>query len=431
MSAAAPSIVSWNLTRRCNLACAHCYLDAGARGGRAPDELGSAACRAIVDQLCTVNREALLILTGGEPLLRADLEELCAYASAQGLWVVIGTNGTLLTPERARRVKQAGVKGVGISIDSTDSARHDAFRGKAGAWVGAVAGLTAASAAELDVVLQVTVMPWNLAELAELAHFAESHAARGITFYFLVCTGRGQRQVELSPGEAEGVYGLLHELQKQHAGRLQVQAKCAPQYQRFIHQRDRNSPSLHAFPGGCPAGIHYCRIGPSGEVTPCPYIPLAGGNLTKTPFSQIWLESEVFARLRDRTRLQGRCGACPYRQLCGGCRARALADRGDLWAEDPTCGMPAADGADPLPAWPIEATYGDAADGEGAVSWEPGAHESLKRIPPFVRGLVKSRMEQFALRQGTSTITYAMMIDIRERMRSKAGLNSTDNEGTR
>ncbi|MBI4083901.1 MAG: radical SAM protein [Candidatus Lambdaproteobacteria bacterium] len=420
MSDAAPYIVSWNLTRRCNLACAHCYLDAGTRRAAAQEEMGTDACRDVIDQICAINPHALLILTGGEPLLRYDLEEIADHAGGKGLWVVVGTNGTLLHRERAGQLKAAGVKGVGLSIGSLDRDRHDAFRGRPGAWAGAMEGLAAVADAGLELAVQVTVTPWNLAELASLADFAADRGARAINFYFLVCTGRGEEQVALSPAEAERSYALLYGLQRRHAGRMQVQAKCAPQYQRFIHRQGGASPHLHAFAGGCPAAVHYCRIGPGGDVTPCPYIPLSGGNLRQASLAQIWSQGEVFVRLRDRTRLGGRCSDCRYRALCSGCRARALADRGDLMAEDPACALPAADAAGAVIAVAATALYGSGEAGGAVIAWEPEALESLERIPPFVRGMVRRRLERFAAERGAATVTRAMMVEIRDRMTGAA-----------
>ncbi len=411
-----PQTISWNLTQLCNLACGHCYLDATARKGHTGGEMDARECRQVVDQIHAVSPEALLILTGGEPLLRPDLFDLCAYASRKGLWVVVGTNGTRLSPASAVRLRDAGVKGIGISIDSLRPEAHNRFRGRPGAWAGAVAGLEAAARSGLDTVVQVSLFPWNLAEVEAMADWALRQGARAVNFYFLVCTGRGQGQTELPPEEAERAYARLYALQEQYHGRLLVNAKCAPQYQRFIHQRDPESPHLHAFQGGCPAATHYCRIDPRGDVTPCPYIPAAGGNLREDSLERIWSSSEPFRALREKHALQGRCGACEYRVLCGGCRARGLAEHGDLLAEDSFCNHLPASPPLAAPILPRGALYfqePDAEENAPEVTWTEEARGILQNIPPFVRPMVKSRMETYAAKEGIAPITAAMLREIR------------------
>ncbi len=410
-----PQTISWNLTRLCNLGCGHCYLDAQARAGERRDELDTAQCLRVVDQIRRLSPECLLILTGGEPLLRKDLIEICEHASQAGLWVVVGTNGTRLTPRMAERLKVAGVKGVGISLDSLDPGTHDRFRGRAGAWAGAVAGLEAARRAELDAVVQVSLFSWNLGEIEALADFSLEQGARAVNFYLLVCTGRGQGQTGLGPAAAEAVYARLYTLQGGYRGRLLVSAKCAPQFQRFIHRQNPESPHLRAFQGGCPAATSYLRIEPRGEVTPCPYIPAVGGNLKHRPLEEIWAGGEPFVMLRDREGLAGRCGACEYRALCGGCRARALAEYGDLLAEDPSCAYQPAPSPGAAIELPDGATYFQEVEKSGQVPWTPEAQAILARIPPFVRGMVKSRMESHAAREGIPEITAEMLRELREK----------------
>ncbi len=419
MSDPAPQTISWNLTRLCNLKCAHCYLDAGVRKGRRGEELDLGQCKAVLEQIHAANPEALLILTGGEPLLRKDLERIVAHASESGLWVVLGTNGTLLGRQRARRLKEAGVKGLGISIDSISAARHDQFRGRPGAWADSVKGLAAAAEAGLDTVLQVSLFPWNVGELPAFVEFAVARGARAVNFYFLVCTGRGQGHTQIDPGEAENVYRNIYDLQSQFRGRVLVNAKCAPQFQRYVYQRDPDSPQLHTFPGGCPAATYYARIDPSGNLTPCPYIPEAGGNLKERPFGEIWNDAPLFRQLRQRSGLQGRCGACEFQALCSGCRARALAERDSLLAEDPFCAyLPGQSGAAPV-ALPETAYYGES--GTPEVCWEPAALETLGKIPPFVRGMVKRRMEAYAAKEGIPSITPAMLLLFKQKAVGRAG----------
>ena len=421
MIAAKPQTISWNLTRLCNLECAHCYLDAGVRKGVLSQELNTQECLAIVAQIHAVNPEALLILTGGEPLLRSDLDRLVARATELGLWVVLGSNGTSLTARRAASLERAGIKGVGISLDSLIPEKHDRFRGRHGAWAASVGAVDASVEAGIDTVIQVSVNHWNVEEIPDFAAFARQRGARAVNFYFLVCTGRGQGQSELSPLAAEEVYAQLFDLQQRYRGRILINAKCAPQFQRYVYRRNPDSTQLHTFQGGCPAATHYCRIDPAGELTPCPYIPTSGGNLREASFERIWSDAPVFRELRERSRLQGRCGVCEFQSLCSGCRARALADLGDLMAEDPFCGYLPGGAGIPRVELPDTATYGAGDAAADGVQWEAAALESLDRIPPFVRGMVKRRMESYAANNGISTISLELLQDIKGKATARLG----------
>ncbi len=410
-----PQTISWNLTRLCNLSCGHCYLDAGTRAGGRSDELDTGSCLGIIDQIHALSPDTLIIMTGGEPLLRPDIHELCRHAAQKGLWVVLGTNGTALTTNRVSRLKQDGVRGVGISIDSLDPAVHDSFRGLEGAWEKAAAGITAAVTGGLDTVIQVSVFDWNMTEIADLAAWARERGARAVNYYFLVCTGRGQGQTGLAAETTEEVLGRLYELQRQYRGEMLVNAKCAPQHQRVVYQADPASPHLHTFQGGCPAATHYCRIDPRGEVTPCPYLPESGGNLAADSLASIWEESPLFEALRQRDRLSGRCGRCEYRPLCSGCRARALAAHGDMMGEDPACAYRPPPGGRAPVVLPEESAYQPQTPRSGAVEWDQDALAALQRIPPMVRTMVRKRMESHAVKEGRPRITRQMMIEAREK----------------
>lgn len=183
-----PALVSWNLTAACNLSCPHCYLGAG-RARR--DELGTREALDLVDELATLGTE-MLVLTGGEPLLRRDLYEIARRASDRGMLVVLGTNGVFLDAACAGRLADSGVRGVAVSLDSLDPGRHDAFRGVSGSWRAAVEAVDACRGAGLGVVLQTTVTRDNLGELGAIAAFAADRGVQAFNAYFLVCTGRGE-----------------------------------------------------------------------------------------------------------------------------------------------------------------------------------------------------------------------------------------------
>src|SRR6266581_1031988 len=317
-----PHVVAWNLTRRCNLECAHCYIAAGPQESAAT-ELDTDACLEIVDQLLRVNPAPLLILSGGEPLLREDLTEIARYASGNGATVVVGTNGTLLSDERIAALKQAGVQGLAVSVDSLRPSYHDNFRHGRGALADVQAALARLSAARLDFIVQTTATKGNRAELERLVAWSADQGAVSFNCYFLVSTGRGAGLSDLPPAEYEAVLADLARWQRDYRGTMLVRSKCAPHFMRHVHAADPESP-VRNYETRCPCGTQYCRITPDGKLTPCPYLPEVAGDLTGQSFGEIWRQAPLFRQLRER-RLGGKCGDCEYRAVCGGCRARAFA----------------------------------------------------------------------------------------------------------
>ncbi len=387
-----PHVVAWNLTRRCNLECAHCYIAAGPHES-AEAELDTTACRDIVDQVLAVNPAPLLILSGGEPLLRGDLAEIALHASANGATVVVGTNGTLLTDERIAALVEAGVRGVAVSVDSLRPSYHDNFRRGRGALADVQGALARLRAARLDFIVQTTVTKGNRAELGALV--AWSAAALS----------------DLAPADYEAVLADLARWERSYRGRMLVRAKCAPHFMRLVHQPDPDSPVLN-YETRCPCGTQYCRITPDGKVTPCPYLPEVAGDLTSQRFADVWRSSPLFRRLREGP-LQGKCGACEYRALCGGCRARGFALEGDVLAADPSCLYePTGDTALIEPARALR--YGG--DFQPALAWTPAARERVSRIPSFVRGVVMQRVEAWAHRQGRREVTPELLAEVRSSM---------------
>ena len=378
-----PELVSWNVTNRCNLSCDHCYLGAGEK---AEAELSfQEGCR-LIDQLVDAGTH-MLILTGGEPLMRRDIVGLAAYASSRGLLVVLGTNGMLLSPSKVRELKAAGVAGAGISLDSLHPEKHDGFRGVQGAWKGAVRGIRNCVAQQLPVLLQMTVLPWNRGEVLEMMDFAQHEGVTGFTLYFLVCTGRGERLSDITPSQYEEALALLVEAQPRYPG-MMVRARCAPQISRMASQQG----SALVGNAGCLAARQYCRITPEGNVTPCPYLPLTAGNVRERPLGDIWRDSPLLQRLRTDAP-GGRCGRCDFRQMCGGCRARAFALDDDLFGEDPWCAH--------QPPEQVTATQ------DSQLVWTTEALQRMERIPSFVRQRVKLAVVRQAQIEGKVLITGA------------------------
>ncbi len=395
-----PYLVSWNLTQRCNLRCTHCYIDAAAA---APGELSTDEALEVLRGIAAVNSETMLILTGGEPLLRPDLDTLVSRAAALGMMVVLGTNGTMITVDRARRLADSGLSAVGISVDSLVASRHDDFRGKTGAWGATMHGIDCARQAGLAVQIQTTLTRDTIAELPQIIEFARDAGARALMAFFLVCTGRGQDVVDLTPEEYEGVLRQLVDLP--HDG-IMVRPRCAPTFRRVLAQTNPESILLKSDTARCMAGKNYCRITPDGAVTPCPYLPLPAGQLRERSFGNIWGSAPVFQALRHPD-LQGRCGTCEYSELCGGCRARAYAATGDLLAEDPWCTyVPGTD--QPLP-------HGE----EVVVAWTAEAEARLKNAPFFVRRMIRAAVEAYTRRQGATMVTPALLDEARQVMRPR------------
>ena len=226
-----------------------------------------------------------------------------------------------------------------------------------------------------------------------------------------MATGRGAALSDLAPAEYEGVLADLARWERDYRGRMLVRAKCAPHFMRHVHRTDPDSPVLN-YETRCPCGTQYCRITPDGKVTPCPYLPEVAGDLATQSFADIWRSSPLFRRLREGP-LGGKCGACEYRRLCGGCRARAFALAGDVLAADPSCAYEPT-GAVPLIERMREVTYG--AEFTPALVWSDAARARIERIPSFVRGVVMHRVEEWARRQGRREITPELLAEVRSAM---------------
>ncbi|MCH7869051.1 MAG: radical SAM protein [Myxococcales bacterium] len=357
-------------------------------GVKAANELTTQECLGLIEELNTLGTE-MLILTGGEPLLRKDIFEIAQYASNLGIWVVMGTNGCLINDNSVQKMIECGVQGVAISIDSIDPEKHDQFRGGPDAWHHSVRALEICRANGLQVLVQTTVMDMNYAEIPELLKFAREKGAWSFNLYFLVQTGRGQLLNDLSPERTEIMLSNLVDWQDDYRPML-VRSKCAPQFKQIAYERGLGGLES----GGCMAGTEYCRITPEGDVTPCPYMDVVAGNIRDKSFGEIWRTSKVFQELRDVTQLKGRCGKCEFNELCGGCRCRAYATFGDYLQEDPACRYQPT--GQPLTQQPI--------------AWSKDSRVRIDRIPlAFIRGKVKQGVEAYARRHGVALVTASVM----------------------
>lgn len=419
-----PYVVSWNLTYRCNLSCQHCYLDAGPRpevseaGFLDRSELSTEECFEVVDQISDFAPGCLTILTGGEPLLRRDIAEIISYGHQKQLWMVVGTNGVRITENLVEILLQAGMRGVSLSLDSLDSESHDRFRGVRGAWDNTVEGARILAEKNVPFIVQTTVATHNREELRAIARFAcHKMQARVWNLYFLVPSGRGGYVSELTEEEYDRVLKVLAEIQEEFASRMLVNAKCAPHYVRRLLEHNPESPFLKTYSqgaGGCPAGTHYLGIRPNGDVTPCPYLPLFGGNLKSASLRSIWEGSDLFQNIRQRKQLGGKCGDCELQERCGGCRARAYGRTGDLLAEDSICSHQPGSLSDKLVQLEPPVTYGQTEVVD--LEWDEDARERMNRIPAFVRGMVIRKVEDYCRARGMPRVTSDQLSEIRSRM---------------
>jgi AdoMet-dependent heme synthase len=459
---ARPYVISWNLTYRCNLACEHCYLDAGGtplvRTENFADrsELGTEECFKVIDEIAAFAPECLTILTGGEPLLRRDILDIVRRAAERGLWVVVGTNGVRITENVAQHLADAGARGLSLSLDALDSDRHDRFRRVRGAWQNTVDGAAILNRTGLPFIVQTTAGSHNLGELDAIAEFAHDRlAAKVWNLYFLVPTGRGQFVSDMIPAQYDEVLDSLYRIQRKYERRMLVNAKCAPHYIKTVLEKagierdpagmDGDSAGMPfdaaqgkpSWPGsspirtysggagGCPAGTHYMGIRPNGDVTPCPYLPVFAGSLRTESLTDLWTSSELFADIRRRASLGGRCGACEMNGHCGGCRARAYGMTGDVMAEDPLCThTPGKFVGSPLLALqgaPASGLSGVSAIEYGhnestSIAWDDMAAERMKKIPAFVRGMVTKAVEESCRKRGVDRVTVDELERIRARM---------------
>ncbi|MCA9499996.1 MAG: radical SAM protein [Nitrospirales bacterium] len=403
-----PYLVALNLTKRCNLKCEHCYLDATTKMGGGHDELTTEECFRLIDQIAQVNAGSLLVITGGEPLVRPDILEIARHAVEQRFMVVFGTNGMLIDDKMAKAMVDIGVMGVGISIDSLDSATHNAFRGLPGAWEGAMAGIEACKRNGLQFQVHFSAQPMNYKELPAVIDWSHDLGAKVLNVFFMVCTGRGEELTDITPAQYEEVLTYLVESQDKYQDML-VRARCAPHFKRLAYENDPNSPITKAqgyMGGGCLAGTNYARVTPNGDLTPCPYMPLSAGNIRNTSFVDLWDNSEVFKSFRY-PHLKGKCGDCEYSEICGGCRARPYVDHGDAMDEDEWC-LYTPKGGDKIK---VAFNVPEAS----SVEWEADAEERLSRIPYFLRAMVKKGVERHAAEQGIPVVTIDLMEELRKR----------------
>lgn len=334
---AGPRVVAWELTRRCSLHCRHCR--GAAQDCAYEGELTTDECFRVMERLAAFARP-VLILTGGEPMMRDDLYRIAARADELGLHPVLAPCGHLLTPETARRLRAAGIRAISISLDGATAADHDAFRGVPGAYERTLRGLEHALAAGIPCQINSTVTRHNVAELPALLEQAIRLGAKTFDIFFLVPTGRGagMAHLEISPEEYE--QALRWVVEASRTAPIRVKTTCAPHVVRVAVEAGGAEGTAGQRPlGGCLAGGAFVFISHTGILQPCGFLAVPCGDLRAADydFRRLYEESPVFRDLRDHHRYHGACGSCRYLRSCGGCRARAYEATGDYLAEEPGC----------------------------------------------------------------------------------------------
>ena len=342
-----PFIAIWEVTQACDLACVHCR--ASAQPERHPEELTTAEGKELIDQIASW-KVPVFVLTGGDPIKRPDLFELIRYARTVGVRVSLTPSATpLLTRDVVVRLKEAGLARLAVSMDGASAATHDAFRGLSGSFARTLDAVRWANEVDLPVQINTTFSRRNLGEIDQIVSLMEELRIALWSVFFLVPTGRGKLNDLLSAEEFEGVFEKLHQLSRsatfdiktteaQHYRRFVLQNKVAEKRSGIMPSEARVSKDeIGRAPRGLNDGKGFVFISHKGEVFPSGFLPLSAGSIREQPLETIYRESPLFRNLRDVSQLEGKCGACEFKQICGGSRARAYALTGNPLGEEPCC----------------------------------------------------------------------------------------------
>ena len=344
-----PYIVIWEVTQACDLACVHCR--ASAQSQRNPFELSTDEGKRLIDQIAEM-RVPVFDLTGGDPLKRPDLFELIEHAKQVGVRVSLTPSATpLLTREVIHSLKQSGLVRLAVSLDGSHREVHDAFRGVSGSFDRTMEAIEWANGAGLPAQINTTFSRRNADGFDNIAQLVASKKIALWSVFFLVPTGRGRLDELLSPDEFEAFFAKLHQLSRRAT--FHIKTTEALHYRRYLLQQqvaDRrcgDAPAANVpekvqdtvgrAPRGLNDGKGFVFVSHTGEVFPSGFLPFSGGSVRSESLSPIYRESPIFQQLRDPDQLGGKCGACEYRHICGGSRARAFALKGDPLAEEPCC----------------------------------------------------------------------------------------------
>jgi radical SAM protein with 4Fe4S-binding SPASM domain len=348
-------LLFWETTIKCNLACAHCRrVESDETADR---DLSTEQAKGLIEQLTELGRRQpfmpVLVFSGGEPLCREDLFDLVETAKSCGIMCALATNGTLIDAGIARRIAEAGVARAAISLDGATAEVHNWLRQLEGSFERALQGVAHLRKQKVPFQINVTLTKHNAHQLADIYDLARSEGAAALHVFMLVPVGCGQVLAEtdmLGPGQYEDMMVKIAELDSRDE--LQVKVTCGPHYERVIREKGLyksraqsghaggNVPGRHRHRGpsrGCLAGLGVLFVGHQGDVFPCGYLPVKCGNILEQRLGDIWYKNADLARMRDSSSLEGKCGVCGYRHVCGGCRGRAYGVTGNYMAEEPFC----------------------------------------------------------------------------------------------
>ncbi len=341
----APRLIYWEATQSCELACIHCRAAAMLR--RDPNELTSAEARALLRQIVAFGGRSLphLVITGGDPLRRPDLFELIAYGRSLGLSISVTPAGTAaLTPQVIARFRQAGVASLALSLDGSTPELHDAFRGVTGSFGWTLAGAREIVAQGIPLQINTMVTAQTLADIPQIRAVIQDLGITRWALFFLIATGRGSALEQVSPAESERLLNWLWEVNRARETSFAIKTTEAHHYRRIALQRMQGRLSEQEIlqtPTGRGFGIRdgngIVFVSHRGDVYPSGFMPLSAGNVRSQSLVELYRHSPLLRTLRDAEQLDGKCGDCSFRIICGGSRARAYAATGDPMASDPLC----------------------------------------------------------------------------------------------
>ena len=340
-----PKWIAWEITRRCNLRCVHCRSSSQLEVEGHPDFSLDEAKRVLDDIRSYAS--PVVVLSGGEPLLRPDVFDIARYGTALGLRMCLATNGSLVTADTCRQITESGIRMVSLSLDGSTATVHDDFRNQPGAFDGVMNAIRLFNAHNIDFLVNSSFTKRNQDEAPKIHQLVKSLGATAWYLFMIVPTGRGEDiMAELIPAdEYEAMLNWHYDMEKEEDSLL-VRPTCAPQYYRIVLQRAKaegerfKRRTLSFSTGGskgCLAGQLICLIDVDGNVLPCSYFPKSAGNLRDQSFADIWENSPLLLDMRNFAGYKDHCGQCEYLNVCGGCRARAYAMTGDYLAGEPFC----------------------------------------------------------------------------------------------
>lgn len=330
----APVVLFWEITRACALVCRHCR--AYAQPKRHPLELTTKECHRVVDQIAAFQPKPILVISGGDPLMRRDLFEVAGYSVAQGLRVSLSPSVTaLVTPRNLAHVYQAGVRHISFSLDGATSQVHDEFRGAPGSFQRTLWASSEAQEVGLTVQLNTTVSRWTVLQLGTLAEVVGRSGAVLWDLFFLVPIGRARAEEMLSAEGHERVFHWIYDLS--HTAPYTVKTTMGQHYRRVTQQRAAAEGAKPDPVATTNDGKGICFISHLGAIFPSGFLPISCGNVRTHSLVEVYQTHPVFQALRNPALLKGKCGRCPFNAVCGGCRARAFACIGDYLEAEPCC----------------------------------------------------------------------------------------------